>query len=70
VYLELIRNSCFMKSRNPKKKNLGLRDKNLRSVSTEKPSTPSLGDSSPDPFHIIFPIDEMIMSVMSMEDTP
>jgi hypothetical protein len=34
VYLEMIRNSCFMKSRNPKKKNLGLRDKNLRSVST------------------------------------
>jgi hypothetical protein len=33
-------------------------------------STPSLGDLSPDPFRIIFPIDKMIMSVMSMEDTP
>jgi hypothetical protein len=33
-------------------------------------STPSLGDLSPDPFYVIFPMDEMIMSVMSMEDTP
>jgi hypothetical protein len=28
------------------------------------------GDLSLDPFHVIFPTDEMIMSVMSMEDTP
>jgi hypothetical protein len=34
MYLELIRNSCFMKNRKLKKKKLGLRDKNLRYVST------------------------------------
>jgi hypothetical protein len=33
-------------------------------------STPSLCDSSLDMFHVIFPTDDMIMSVMSMEDTP
>jgi hypothetical protein len=33
-------------------------------------SPPSLCDSSPNPFHVIFPTDEMIMSFMSMEDTP
>jgi hypothetical protein len=33
-------------------------------------TTPSLGDLSLDPFCVIFPIDEMIMFVMSMEDTP
>jgi hypothetical protein len=33
-------------------------------------STPSLSDLPPDPFHVIFPMDEMIMSVMSMEETP
>jgi hypothetical protein len=33
-------------------------------------TTPSLGDLSPDPFRIIFPIDEMIMDFMSIEDTP
>jgi hypothetical protein len=31
-------------------------------------STPSLHELSPDPFHVIFPTDETIMSVM--EDTP
>jgi hypothetical protein len=31
-------------------------------------ATPSLGELSPDPFRVIFPTDEMIMSVM--EDTP
>jgi hypothetical protein len=31
-------------------------------------ATPSLGDLSPDPFCVIFPMDEMIMSVM--EETP
>jgi hypothetical protein len=30
--------------------------------------TPSLGELSPNPFHVIFPMDEMIMSIM--EDTP
>jgi hypothetical protein len=38
-------------------------------IQSTDPFTPSLGDSSPNPFHITFPIDEMIMSVMSMEDT-
>jgi hypothetical protein len=33
-------------------------------------STPSLGHLSPDPFHVIFPMEKMIMSVMFMEDTP
>jgi hypothetical protein len=33
------------------------------------PSPPSLGDSYPDLLHVVFPIDEMIMSVMSIEDT-
>jgi hypothetical protein len=41
-----------------------------QAIPSTTPSTLSLGDSSPDPFHIIFPMDEMIMSVMSMEDTP
>jgi hypothetical protein len=40
------------------------------SIQSTTPSTPSLGDSSPNPFHVIFPTDEMIMSVMSMEETP
>jgi hypothetical protein len=30
----------------------------------------SLHDTSPGPFHMIFPTNEMIMKVMSMEDTP
>jgi hypothetical protein len=34
------------------------------------PSSPSLCDPSLDPFHVIFPTNEMIMLVMSMEDTP
>jgi hypothetical protein len=41
-----------------------------QAIQSEKPSTPSLGDSSPNLFHVFFPTDEMIMSVMSMEDTP
>jgi hypothetical protein len=41
-----------------------------QAIQSTTPSTPSLGDSSPDLFHIIFPMDELIMSVMSMEDTP
>jgi hypothetical protein len=39
-------------------------------IQSTTPSTPSLYDSSPDSFHVIFPTDDMIMSVMSMEDTP
>jgi hypothetical protein len=41
-----------------------------QAIQSTNPSTPSLGDSSLDLFHTIFPMDEMIMSVMSMEDTP
>jgi hypothetical protein len=41
-----------------------------QAIQSETPSTPSPGDLSFDPFHVIFPMDEMIMSVMSMEDTP
>jgi hypothetical protein len=37
-------------------------------IQSATPSTPSLGELSLDPFHVIFPRDEMIMSVM--EDTP
>jgi hypothetical protein len=39
-------------------------------IQSTNPSPPSIGDTSPDPFHIIFLTDEMIMKVMSMEDTP
>jgi hypothetical protein len=39
-----------------------------QAIQSATPSTPSLGELSPDPFRVIFPIDEMIMSVM--EDTP
>ena len=39
-------------------------------IQSADPSTPSLSDSSLDPFHIIFPTDDMIMSVLLMEDTP
>jgi hypothetical protein len=41
-----------------------------QSIQSTTPTPPSLFDPSPDPFHVIFPIDEMIMLVMSMEDTP
>jgi hypothetical protein len=39
-----------------------------QAIQSTTPSTPSIGELSPDPFHVIFPIDEMIMSIM--EDTP
>jgi hypothetical protein len=39
-----------------------------QAIQSTTPYTPSLGDLSPDPFRVIFPMDEMIMSVM--EDTP
>jgi hypothetical protein len=41
-----------------------------QAIQLETLSTPSLGDLSLDPFHVIFPTDKMIMSVMSMEETP
>jgi hypothetical protein len=37
-------------------------------IQSATPSTPSPEELSPDPFHVIFPTDEMIMSVMA--DTP
>jgi hypothetical protein len=39
-----------------------------QAIQSTTPSTPSLDELSPDPFHVIFPTDEMIMSIM--EDTP
>jgi hypothetical protein len=39
-----------------------------QAIQSATPSTPSLDELSPDPFHVIFHTDEMIMSVM--EDTP
>jgi hypothetical protein len=41
-----------------------------KAIQSTTPSTPSLGALSPDPFCVIFPTNEMIMFVMSMEDTP
>jgi hypothetical protein len=41
-----------------------------QAIQLTTPSPPSLYDTSPDLFHMIFPTDEMIMGVMSMEDTP
>jgi hypothetical protein len=41
-----------------------------QSIQSTTPSPPSLCDISPDPFHVIFPTDDMIMSDMSMEDNP
>jgi hypothetical protein len=41
-----------------------------QTIQSATPSTPSLGDLSLNPLCVIFPTDEMIMSVMSMEDTP
>jgi hypothetical protein len=41
-----------------------------QAIQSATPSTPSLGDLSLDPFCVTFPMDEMIMSVMSMENTP
>ena len=40
-----------------------------QAIQSTTPSPP-LCDTSPDSFHVIFPTDEMIMSVMSMEYTP
>jgi hypothetical protein len=37
-------------------------------IQSTTPFTPPLGDLSPNPFRVIFPMDEMIMSIM--EDTP
>jgi hypothetical protein len=47
---------------------LSLVESTYQAIQSTTPSTPSLGDLSPNPFCFIFPMDEMIMSVM--EDTP
>jgi hypothetical protein len=49
---------------------LTLVESDYQDIQSATPSSPSLYDSSPDLFHVIFPTYEMIMSVMSMEDTP
>jgi hypothetical protein len=49
---------------------LSLIESSYETIQSTNPSTPSLGDSYPDPFHVVFPTNEMIMSFMSMEDTP
>jgi hypothetical protein len=41
-----------------------------QAIQLATPSTPSFCDSSLDRFHVIFPTNEMTMSVTSMEDTP
>jgi hypothetical protein len=41
-----------------------------QAIQLATPSPHSLCSMSLDPFHVIFPIDEMIMTIMSMEDTP
>jgi hypothetical protein len=43
-------------------------ESNYQAIQSATPSTPSLGELSLDPFHVIFPTDKMIMYVM--EDTP
>jgi hypothetical protein len=49
---------------------LSLVESAYQAIQSSTLSTPSLCNSSPDLFHVIFPTEEMIMSVMSMEDTP
>jgi hypothetical protein len=44
-------------------------ESSYHAIQSNDPTTP-LGDSSPNPFHVIFPTDKMIISVLSMEDTP
>jgi hypothetical protein len=47
---------------------LSLVESAYQAIQSETSSTPSLEELSPDPFHVIFPTDDMIMSVMA--DTP
>jgi hypothetical protein len=49
---------------------LSLVELSYQAIKSTTYSPPSLFDTSLDPFHVIFPIDEMIMMVMSMEETP
>jgi hypothetical protein len=41
-----------------------------QAIQSTYPSPHSLFDMTPDPFHTIFTIDEMIMEIMSVEETP
>jgi hypothetical protein len=41
-----------------------------QAIQSPTPSPHSLLDTSPNLFHVVFHIDEMIMKIMSMEDTP
>jgi hypothetical protein len=41
-----------------------------QAIKSETPSPHSLLDMSLDPFHVVFHTDEMIMTIMSMENTP
>jgi hypothetical protein len=47
---------------------LSLVESTYQAIQSTTPITSSFDELSPDPFHVIFPTDEMIMSVM--EDTP
>ena len=47
---------------------LSLVESAYQAIQSATPYTPSLDELSPDPFRVIFLMDEMIMSVM--EDTP
>jgi hypothetical protein len=49
---------------------LSLVESTYQAIQSTTPFPPSLSDSSPNPFHVVFPTDEIIMLVMSMEDTP
>jgi hypothetical protein len=49
---------------------LSLVESTYQAIQSTTPSTPSLGSLSPDPLCVIFPTDKMIMSIMSVEDTP
>jgi hypothetical protein len=47
---------------------LSLVESTYHAIQSATPSTPSLDELSPDPFRVIFPTDDMIISIM--EDTP
>jgi hypothetical protein len=49
---------------------LSLVESTYQAIQSTTPSLPSLYDTSPYPFHMIFPTDEMIMKFMSMGITP
>jgi hypothetical protein len=49
---------------------LSLVELDYQAIQSKTPSPLSLNDTSPDLFHLIFPTNEMIMTIMSMEETP